>query len=162
MRRAFATLACACTALGACILVVPEQAAWCPGPTTAPRAVVHSERAPRPVGPYSQAVRAGDTLWLSGQVGLDPTTGALVEGGVEAQTARALDHLQAVLQAAGLDLDDVVEVQVFLADMNDFAAMNAVYATRFPSPAPARTTVGVAALPLGAAVEIRAVASFAR
>lgn len=156
MRRTFAGLLGACTALPACILVVHEDAA--------PSSHAHytSAHAPRPVGPYSQAVRAGDTLWLSGQVGLDPATGQLVAGGVEAQTARALDNLQAVLQAAGLELRDVVEVQVFLADMGDFAAMNEVYATRFASPAPARTTVGVAALPLEAAVEIRAVASFAR
>jgi 2-iminobutanoate/2-iminopropanoate deaminase len=158
MRRAPATLLFVGTALSSCIVVLPAS----PPPAPAARAPVRSARAPLPVGPYSQAVRAGDTLWLSGQVGLDPTTGALVEGGVEAQTARAIDHLQAVLQAAGLDLVDVVEVQVFLADMGDFAAMNGIYATRFPSPAPARTTGGVAALPLGAAVEIRAVASFVR
>lgn len=138
----------------------------CAGPRPAsapsPRAWPSSARAPRPVGPYSQAVRTGDTLWLSGQIGLDPATGALVEGGVQAQTARAIDHIQAVLEAAGLGLSDVVEVQVFLADMGDFKAMNAIYAERFPAPAPARTTVGVAALPLGAAIEIRAVASYVR
>ena len=121
-----------------------------------------SERAPQPVGPYSQAVRVGDTLWLAGQVGLDPESGALVEGGVAAQTERALANLGAVLEAAGMGLGDVVEVQVFLADLGDFAAMNAVYADAFPPPAPARTTVGVSALPLGAAVEIRAVAVAAR
>lgn len=162
MRRALATLVSACTLLPACILHLPGDPAPPPAPPQVARAWYRSERAPRPVGPYSQAVRAGDTLWLAGQIGLDPDTGALVEGGVESQTARAIDNLQAVLLAAGLDLQHVVEVQVFLADMGDFAAMNAVYATRFPAPAPARTTVGVAALPLGAAVEIRAVACFSR
>jgi len=121
-----------------------------------------SAQAPAPVGPYSQAVRVGDVVWLAGQVGLDPTTGALVEGGVGPQTERALANLRAVLEAAGMGLEDVVEVQVFLADLGDFSAMNAVYAAAMPTPPPARTTVGVAALPLGAAVEIRAVAARAR
>lgn len=121
-----------------------------------------SAGAPAPVGPYSQAVRVGDVVWLAGQVGLDPATGALVEGGVGPQTERALANLRAVLEASGMSLADVVEVQVFLADIGDYAAMNAVYAAIVPAPAPARTTVGVAALPLGAAVEIRAVAARAR
>jgi len=117
-----------------------------------------SARAPTPVGPYSQAVQVGDTLWLAGQIGIDPASGTLVEGGVGAQTERAIANLSAVLEAAGMSLADVVEVQVFLADMGDFAAMNEVYAAHFARPAPARSTLAVAVLPLAAAVEIRAVA----
>ncbi|HVS17245.1 MAG TPA: Rid family detoxifying hydrolase [Planctomycetota bacterium] len=138
-----------------CFVHVRADAERPPRPT---RSWPQSARAPAPVGPYSQAVRVGDTLWLAGQVGVDPDTGALVEGGVGPQTARALANLAAVLEAAGMGLADLVEVQVFLADIDDFAAMNAIYAATLPVPAPARTTVGVAALPLGAAVEIRAVA----
>jgi 2-iminobutanoate/2-iminopropanoate deaminase len=156
MRRA---AACLCALLPACFVHVRQEPLAAPRPL---RSWPASERAPRPVGPYSQAVRVGDTLWLAGQVGLDAHTGALVEGGVAPQTERALANLQAVLESAGMGLCDVVEVQVFLADMADFAAMNAVYAQAFAPPAPARTTVGVAALPLGAAVEIRAVAVAAR
>lgn len=146
MRRVLAATLCALL----CACAVHDQRPARSWPTSA--------RAPLPVGPYSQAVRVGDTLWLAGQVGLDPATGALVEGGVAAQTARALANVGALLEAAGMGFGDVVEVQVFLADMGDFAAMNAVYAATFTAPAPARTTVGVVALPLGAAVEIRAVA----
>ncbi len=110
------------------------------------------------IGPYSHAVEAGDLVYLSGQTPLDPTTGRLVEGDAGAQAARCLENLFQVLAAAGLGHDDVVKVNVFLTDMADFAAMNAAYAARFSAPYPARTTVGVASLPLGARVEIELVA----
>jgi 2-iminobutanoate/2-iminopropanoate deaminase len=111
-----------------------------------------------PVGPFSHAVKGGDGIYLSGQVGHDPTTGRLVEGGVAEQAEQALRNLAAVLAAAGRTLDDVVRVGVYLADMRDFATMNAVYARTSAAPYPARTTIGVAALPLGAAVEMDCVA----
>jgi len=117
-----------------------------------------SERIGPPVGPFSQAVKGGEAIYLSGQVGHDPATGRLVEGGVAAQTEQALRNLSAVLGAAGRTLDDVVRVGVYLTDMADFSAMNEVYARSFSQPYPARTTIGVAALPLGAAVEIDLVA----
>jgi 2-iminobutanoate/2-iminopropanoate deaminase len=111
-----------------------------------------------PVGPFSPAIRDGDRVYTSGQVAQDPATGRLIDGDVGAQTHRVLDNLEAVLRAAGKTLADVVKVNVYLTDMGNFQAMNAVYARRFTVPYPARTTVAVAALPLGAAVEIEAVA----
>jgi 2-iminobutanoate/2-iminopropanoate deaminase len=114
--------------------------------------------APQAIGPYSQAFRAGDTLYLAGQLGLDPATRELVAGGIQAETRRALENLKAVLAAAGFSLGEVVQAQVFLADLADFAAMNEVYATYFPADPPARATVQVAALPRGARVEIALVA----
>lgn len=124
-----------------------------------PRETFTSDELGPAVGPFSQAVLgAGGALYLSGQVGTDPATDTLVEGGVAAQTEQALRNLSAVLRAAGRTLDDVVRVGVYLADMGDFAAMNEVYARSFAQPYPARTTIGVAALPLGAAVEIDLVA----
>jgi 2-iminobutanoate/2-iminopropanoate deaminase len=110
------------------------------------------------VGPYSQAVRAGELFFLSGQTPLDPATGRLVEGGVGAQTEQCFRNLFAVLRAAGLSPDAVVKVNVFLTDMADFPAMNEVYARQFERPYPARSTVGVASLPLGARIEIELVA----
>lgn len=110
------------------------------------------------VGPYSHGIDAGRLVLLSGQTPLDPATGALVTGDIQAQTRRCLDNLSAVLAAAGLTTDDVVKCNVFLTDMSDFEAMNAVYATYFTEPYPARTTVAVAALPLGAHVEIEMIA----
>ena len=110
------------------------------------------------VGPYSHAVRAGKLLYLSGQTPLDPTTGQLLEGDVKAQTAQCFTNLFAVLKADGLTPDHVVKVNVFLTDMNDFAAMNEVYGRQFSEPYPARTTIGVAALPLGARIEIELIA----
>ena len=114
---------------------------------------INSEKLSPPVGPFSQAVRAGDLLFLSGQVGLD-AGGRLVAGGVAAQAEQIFANLAAVLDAAGKGFADVVRAGVFLTDMADFAALNAVYAQHFEQPYPARTTVAVAALPLGAAVEI--------
>ena len=113
--------------------------------------------APAAVGPYCHAKLAGGTLYTSGQLGLIPATGELAQG-VEAQAAQALDNLKAVLEAAGMGLEDVVKTTVFLADMNDFAAINAVYAKYFPGEAPARSCVQVAALPKGGLFEIEAVA----
>jgi 2-iminobutanoate/2-iminopropanoate deaminase len=109
------------------------------------------------IGPYSQAIRSGDMLFCSGQLGIDPATGELVEG-VEAQAERALRNLQSVLDAAGLSFDDVVKTTIFLADIGDFAAVNAVYARFMPDPPPARSTVQVAALPKAGRVEIEAIA----
>ena len=118
---------------------------------------ISAENAPAAVGPYCHAKLAGNTLYTSGQLGLDPATNELAQG-VEAQAAQAIDNLAAVLAAAGMSLADVVKTTVFLADINDFAAINAVYAQRFPGEAPARSCVQVAALPKGALFEIEAVA----
>ncbi|NPA30717.1 MAG: RidA family protein [Chloroflexi bacterium] len=120
--------------------------------------IIHTDAAPAAIGPYSQAVRAGDFVFTAGQIGLDPATGQMVVGGVEAQTRQALRNLQAVLEAAGASLSQVVKTTVFLQDMNDFAAMNAVYAEFFAAEPPARSAVQAAALPKGALVEIEAVA----
>ena len=119
-----------------------------------------SDDAPRAIGPYSPAVRAGQFLFVSGQVALDPATGALVPGDVNAQTRRVMDNLGALLKAAGLDFSAVVRTTVFLADMNDFAAMNEVYATYVTQPYPSRATVQVARLPRDARVEIDLIASY--
>ena len=123
------------------------------------RTTIASDAAPRAIGPYAQAVAAGDLVFCSGQVGLDPANGRLVLGGVAAEAARALENLAAVLSAAGLGLGDVVKTTVYLVDLADFAAVNEVYARHFLAPYPARATVGVAALPAGARVEIEAVAT---
>jgi 2-iminobutanoate/2-iminopropanoate deaminase len=119
---------------------------------------VDSPRGPRAVGPYSHGVWAGDLLYLSGQTPIDPSTGKLVVGDVHAQTMRAFDNLQDVLMDAGLTMDDVIKCNVYLTSMSDFAAMNSAYESRFARPFPARTTVAVAGLPLGASVEIELVA----
>ena len=126
---------------------------------TRERTAITAEGAPRVLGPYAQAVAAGDLVFCAGQVGLDPASGRLVPGGVEAETARVLENLAAVLAAAGLGLGDVVKTTVYLVDLGEFAAMNAVYGRYFSAPYPARATVGVAALPAGARVEIEAVAT---
>lgn len=123
------------------------------------KTTIHADGAPAAVGPYVHAVRLGDLVFTSGQVGLDPATGKLVAGGIEAETRRALQNLEAVLRAAGTGFDHVVKATVFLTDMDDFAAMNAVYATTFGEARPARTTVAVSRLPVGARVEIDLVAS---
>jgi 2-iminobutanoate/2-iminopropanoate deaminase len=122
------------------------------------RRVVTAPGAPAAIGPYSHAVEADDTLWVSGQIGIDPATGQMVAGGIEAETRQALRNLEAVLKAAGYSARDVVQAQVFLADMNDFAAMNAIYAETFKSEPPARATVQVARLPKDARIEIACVA----
>ncbi len=122
-------------------------------------APVQTSAAPAAVGPYSQAVKAGGWVFCSGQIALDPGSGALVCGGVAAETDRVLRNLTAVLEAAGLSPADVVKTTVFMTDLADFPAMNEVYARFFPSDPPARSTVQVAALPRGGHVEIEAIAS---
>ncbi len=119
--------------------------------------IISTDKAPAAIGPYSQAVKAGNLLFVAGQIGMDPATGQLREG-IEAQTRQALLNLKAILEAAGASLEQVVRVGVFLQDLKDFQAMNAVYAEFFPQSPPARTTVQVAALPRGALVEIDAIA----
>jgi 2-iminobutanoate/2-iminopropanoate deaminase len=121
---------------------------------------VSSPDAPKAIGPYSQAVRAGQLLFVSGQVPLDPATGQIVAGDISAQTRRVFDNLGAVLKAGGRSFADVVRTTVFLADMNDFAAVNDVYGSYFSDPYPARATVQVARLPKDARVEIDLIASF--
>jgi 2-iminobutanoate/2-iminopropanoate deaminase len=128
---------------------------------TQSKTAIHTSNAPAAIGPYSQAIRVGEFLFTSGQVALDPATGQLVSGGIEEQTHRALQNLQAVLAAADLDLNRVVKTTVFLKSMDDFAAMNAVYAQYFQrkdTPPPARSTVEVARLPKDARVEIEVIA----
>jgi 2-iminobutanoate/2-iminopropanoate deaminase len=116
-------------------------------------AIISQSLAP-PIGPFSHGTRANDLLFLSGQVGQDPATGKLVPGGIRAETDQALKNLAAVLEAAGKTLTDVLRAGVFLTDMGDFPAMNAIYEKHFVQPYPVRTTIAVAALPLGARVEI--------
>jgi 2-iminobutanoate/2-iminopropanoate deaminase len=119
-----------------------------------------SPGAPKAIGPYSPAVRAGDLLFLSGQIALDPTSGELVPGDVGVQTRRVMDNLGALLAAAGLSFADVVRATIFLADMNDFGRVNEVYGTFFKEPYPARATVQVARLPKDARVEVDLIASY--
>jgi 2-iminobutanoate/2-iminopropanoate deaminase len=118
-----------------------------------PRDIVTSDTIATPAGPFSAAVRGQGTLYLSGQVGQDPATGGLVDGGVAEQARQVFRNVEAILQAAGKTLDDVLRVGLYLATMEDFAAVNAVYAETFAAPYPARTCIAVLALPLGARVE---------
>ena len=121
--------------------------------------IIATNNAPAAIGPYSQAVRVGDFIFLSGQLGVDPATGDFAEGGVEAQTRQAFENIKAVLAEAGLTMDAVVKTTVFLQDMNDFAAMNGVYASYFTEGSyPARSAVQVAKLPKGGLVEIESIA----
>ncbi|MDQ6682266.1 MAG: RidA family protein [Chloroflexota bacterium] len=120
--------------------------------------VIQTDAAPAALGPYSQAIAAGGLVFSAGQVGIDPQTGEIVAGGVEAQAERALDNLAAVLDAAGTSLARVVKTTIFLVDMGDFATVNEVYGKRFGSAPPARSTVAVAGLPKGGLVEIECVA----
>jgi reactive intermediate/imine deaminase len=121
------------------------------------RQPVHSDRAPAAIGPYSQAVRAGKTVYLSGQTPIDPGTGALVDGDIRMQARRAFDNLKAVCEAAGGSFDDIVRVGLYLTDLGQFAAVNTVMAEYFDEPYPARSTIGVAALPKDSAFEVDAV-----
>jgi 2-iminobutanoate/2-iminopropanoate deaminase len=120
--------------------------------------IVVSEKAPKAIGPYSVATRFGELIFSSGQLGLDPATGNLVEGGVEAETRQALNNLKNVLEAAGAGMGSVLKTTIFLRDINDFAKVNAIYGEFFPGNPPARSTIQVAALPKGGAVEIEALA----
>jgi 2-iminobutanoate/2-iminopropanoate deaminase len=123
------------------------------------REAVSTALAPKAIGPYSQGIKAGSLLFVSGQVPLDPATGQIVAGDIAAQTHRVFQNIGEILKAGGASFDQVVRTTVFLADMNDFAAMNEVYATYFTSPAPARATVQVSRLPKDARVEIDVIAS---
>ena len=120
--------------------------------------VIHTDKAPAAIGPYSQAIQIGQLLFTSGQVPIDPETGAIVEGGIQEQARQSLNNIKAILNAAGTNMGAVVKTTVFLADMNDFAAMNEVYAQFFQEPYPARSAVQVGRLPKDAKVEIEAIA----
>ena len=122
------------------------------------RQAVSTSGAPSAIGPYSQAIAVDGFVFCSGQIGLDPQSGELVSGGVEAQAERALRNIEAVLDAAGLAMADVVKTTLFLADIGDFGAVNAVYGRHMPEPPPARSTFAVGALPKGALVEVEAIA----
>jgi reactive intermediate/imine deaminase len=121
------------------------------------RKIIQTDKAPAAIGPYSQAVRAGDTVYLSGQIPLDPGTGLLVEGDISAQARRSFENLKAVCEAAGGSLNDVVRLGLYLTDLDNFAAVNAVMGEFFKAPYPARSTVEVAGLPRGAGFEVDAV-----
>jgi 2-iminobutanoate/2-iminopropanoate deaminase len=122
------------------------------------REIVHTDKAPKAIGPYSQAIRTDSLIFAAGQTGIDPATGDLIPGGVEEQTRQVLTNLQNVIEAAGSSFKNVVKTTVFLRDMNDFAKMNAIYAEYFGENPPARSTIAVAGLPKGGLVEIEAVA----
>lgn len=119
-----------------------------------PRTPIQTDRAPAAIGPYSQATRSGNTVYFSGQIPLDPATGDVVEGGIEAQARRAFDNLKAVAEAAGGSMDDIVRVGLYLTDLSQFGTVNAVMAEYFDAPYPARSTIEVPALPKGVAFEV--------
>lgn len=119
---------------------------------------IQTKAAPAAIGPYSQGIKAGQYLFVSGQLPLDPATGVFPEGGIQAQTTQSIKNVQAILQAAGADLTNVIKATVFLTNMNDFAVVNEVYATFFKDNPPARSAVQVAALPKGVAIEIEVIA----
>ena len=123
-----------------------------------PNQTVSTDKAPKAIGPYSQAIVAGELIFVSGQIPLDPQTQQMVQGDVRAQTERVMENLAGVLAAAGVGFANVVKASIFLADLNDFAVVNEVYGKRFPTAPPARSTVQVAALPKGARVEIDVIA----
>jgi len=120
--------------------------------------VIQTEKAPRAIGPYSQAIRAGNFLFLSGQIPLDPRTGELIRGDIQQQTQQVLENIRRVLESQNLGMEDVVKVTIFLKNIGDFNQVNEVYGTYFPSSPPARSTVGVAGLPKDAEIEIEAIA----
>lgn len=119
---------------------------------------ISTKKAPAAIGPYSQAIRVGNLIYTSGQIPLDPATGAFVEGGIKEQTRQALTNIKAILEEAGTSMDNVVKTTVFMANMDDFADMNAVYAEFFTEPYPARSAVAVKSLPKGALIEIEVIA----
>ena len=119
---------------------------------------ISTKKAPAAIGPYSQAIRVGNLIYTSGQIPLDPATGAFVEGGIKEQTRQALTNIKAILEEAGTSMDNVVKTTVFMANMDDFADMNAVYAEFFTEPSPARSAVAVKTLPKGALIEIEVIA----
>jgi len=120
--------------------------------------VINTSAAPAAIGPYSQAIQVGNLIFTSGQIPIDPATGSFVEGGIKEQTRQSLSNVQAILREAGLSMSNVIKTTVFMADMNDFAAMNEVYAQFFAEPFPARSAVAVKTLPKGALVEIEVIA----
>jgi len=122
--------------------------------------IIKTEAAPKALGPYSQAVKTGNLLFVSGQLGIDPSTGKFVEGGVREQAHKALENIEAILKAGGGDMGNLVKVTVLLDDMSDFAAVNEVYATFFTQDPPARAAYAVAKLPLGGLIEIESIAAF--
>ena len=123
--------------------------------------VINTTKAPAGIGPYSQAIQVGNLVYTSGQIPINPVTGVFVEGGIKEQTRQSLQNVEAILEEAGLTMSNVVKTTVFMADMNDFADMNAVYAEFFSEPYPARSAVAVKTLPKGALVEIEVVAEIA-
>ena len=123
--------------------------------------VINTTKAPAAIGPYSQAIKVGNLVYTSGQIPIDPATGSFVEGGIKEQTRQSLNNIKAILEETGLTMGNVVKTTVFMADMNDFADMNAVYAEFFAEPYPARSAVAVKTLPKGALVEIEVVAEVA-
>jgi 2-iminobutanoate/2-iminopropanoate deaminase len=125
---------------------------------TMSKEIIATDKAPQAIGPYSQAVKAGGMLFLSGQIPLDPATGALLQGDITAQTERVMENIAAVLAAAGLGFDDVVKSTIFLTDLANFAAVNEAYGRRFSAAPPARSTVEVNGLPRGAGVEVEVIA----
>lgn len=131
-------------------------------PVLTKRKVISTPNAPPAIAAYSQGIRVGETLWVAGQIGLDPATRELVPGGIREETRRALENCKAILEAAGFSLQDVAQVQVLLADINDYQAMNEVYVTYFPKDPPARAAYAVAAIPRGAKVEIVMTAAWGR
>jgi 2-iminobutanoate/2-iminopropanoate deaminase len=140
-------------------LSIPVVLAGCAATAPATKTVVSSPNAPAAIGPYSQAIKHGNVLFLAGQIPIDPKTNQLNTGSIEDQTRLVLDNLKAVLEANGMTMDDVVSTSVFMKDLNEFARMNAVYGTYFKDKPPARATVQVARLPRDVAVEISAIAA---
>lgn len=130
--------------------------------TSSIKEVIVTEMAPAAIGPYSQAVKVGNTVWVAGQIGLDPVTGTMVEGGLEAETKQVMANIEAILKASGLEFKDVVQSQVFLADLNDYQRFNELYAGYFSLTPPARAVVEVARLPRDARVEVMVVAARTR
>jgi len=120
--------------------------------------IIHSDKAPKAIGPYSQAIHTPNFVFTSGQIPIDPASGKLIEGGIKEQTRRVLENLKAILEAAGTDFTKAVKVTVYLVDMNEFSQFNEIYSEYFTSDQPARSTVQVAALPLGASIEIEIIA----
>lgn len=120
--------------------------------------IIKTEHAPAAIGPYSQAVRAGNFLFISGQIGINPSTGELVKGGVEEEVKRIMENIKAILHSVSATFDNVVKTTIFLKDINDFSRVNEIYGKYFPSDPPARSTVGVSQLPRGASVEIEVIA----
>ena len=149
-------------AFACCLIIVLAAAALAAcgsgNADTRTKRVISTSAAPTPIGPYSQGILFGETLYCSGQIGIDPATGKLIDGGISAEADRALKNLGAILQAAGMDYSDVVMATIFLTDINDFAAVNAVYANYFTVDPPGRQAIQVGALPAGALVEISLVA----